>query len=871
MFTKRRGSVRCSAVVLSAAVAGLVAVVAALGGEPGGSQDAGAPKLRRWRDSSGQYEIEASLERVLADGVQLRRKDGKLVTVPLARLSEDDRTYLQGLRQPNPFEVASETQAASKLGSALVVVTVKVGERESSVPGIVFCRQGTKSYVTLDSTRLVSQVAGGAAGWRSARPESVRILVVDGAGAPRQVAGEFVAGYAQRSIWIVAGPSAELPAPVAIPDPAPLREPFRAQLVGFQIDWTVNPPTFARTQAEATVTQVSLDPRGQIAGLQIEGDRVLDVQYGFVASEAGTVLGFFTQPATLRGEKPGPLHAWPIQSLARHRQPEIATAGFAPLRGDRETIEYQFVMYITDPFGLIRAPRLRIRRQPANPLPPLFPEIGAGKEPEPLADAVELKLIQGEPAEVVSAGLRGLQRPASAVTWVATWSDPNPGDVRHVSYRFQVVYQDATGRDLYQPPSEYMYRTRAQFFGSSPPGGKLPASPAAVIPGLDGRPLDMPRPAPHKAGGWLLTDDSSRVKEEATAISPRETPQPRAEERPLGGTAFTDGGLRGVPLDLIAQAPGTYDRRRAPMCFAPTGDWLYLVDGNNTLRKIRTRDLTEVAALPLDAPCEDMAFSQAGLIVPLRNARRVWVVDAESLRVRREVPLDGVSLVAASPANSIGFALALVANPDMVTVVASSRLAMIDFATGRRLHELCNQYRSQSGIQFLAVDNQPVLDAPLRNLELTQDGKHLFMASRSITRFRVDGQDLIFEERGPVLENGHTTHFVLSGDGTKTALPTGGGNGDGNFVIAIYDAKKLDRQLLSLSNGANPSALGFDPQSGQMYSPNNQHMQVFGTRGEKLSEAPLKDRDVRRIIVHPQGGRFVAWGATKVTWYEVRP
>lgn len=873
MLTKRFGSPRVSARGLAAVVAGLMAVSGALGAAPGGGQEAGAAKLRRWRDNSGKYDIEASLVQVLADSVQLRRADGKLLTVPLARLSAEDRTYVEGRRNSNPFAVPADADAESKLGSALVVVALTVGDRESSVPGIVFYREGRKSYVTLDAGRLLSAVAGGVAARRSARPASVRFLVESDAGPPRQVAGEFVAAVGGGETWLVAGPAAELPAPVVIPEPAPLREPFPVQLVGFEIDTTVQPPAFARAQAEATVTKVFLTDRGQAYRLQIEGDRVTDVKFGFVVSAADGVLGYFTEPAAMQRDKPGPLSAWPVQALIAFRNPRFAPAGFRPLRGDRDKVEYQFVVFVTDPFHLVRAPRLRLRQLPEGTPPLGFAP--ANVAAEPLADASEVPLAAGEPAEVVREALGRVVGPAGAVTWVATHATPNPGDVRQIMFRLQMVYKDASGRDIYQPPNDWLYTPGLRMPGRPPPMGAPPPAPGppavSMIPGLDGRPLDMPRPAPHPAGGWLLTGDSTRVKEEAATSPPRDAPSPRAEERPLGGTAFTAGGLRGVPLNLVAQVPGRFDRKRAPMCFAPAGDWLYLVDGNSTLRKIRTRDLTEVAALPLGAECEDLAYSPAGLIVPLTKANRLWVVDANSLQVRREVPLDGVRLVAASPAGSLGFALAMVANPDLPAAFGGCRLAMLDFATGRRLHELSNQYRGRGGAQPLTIDNQVVLEAGCHNMEMTQDGKYLFLGARSITRFRIDGRDLIYEEKGPSLENGHTTHFVLSGDGTKTALPTGGGNGGGSYTIAVYDGKKLSRQLLVLPNGPYPCALGFDPQSGQMYAPNSDCLQVFAPQGGKLSESPLQDRDVRRILVHPQGGRFVAWSGTKVTWYEVQP
>lgn len=62
------------------------AITPAAAAEPGSSAG-----LRTWSDATGQYKIEAELISVSADSVQLKRKDGKVITVPLAKLSQQDR------------------------------------------------------------------------------------------------------------------------------------------------------------------------------------------------------------------------------------------------------------------------------------------------------------------------------------------------------------------------------------------------------------------------------------------------------------------------------------------------------------------------------------------------------------------------------------------------------------------------------------------------------------------------------------------------------------------------------------------------------------------------------------------------------------
>lgn len=61
---------------------------------------------RTWTDSTGRHRVDARLVRVDADGVTLRKDNGREVTLPLNRLSEEDRSLLEASQQAsdNPFD-----------------------------------------------------------------------------------------------------------------------------------------------------------------------------------------------------------------------------------------------------------------------------------------------------------------------------------------------------------------------------------------------------------------------------------------------------------------------------------------------------------------------------------------------------------------------------------------------------------------------------------------------------------------------------------------------------------------------------------------------------------------------------------------------
>ena len=54
---------------------------------------------RTWTDDSGKYSCKADLVGVGKDTVRLKRDDGKIITVPIARLSRADRAYAAKIGQ----------------------------------------------------------------------------------------------------------------------------------------------------------------------------------------------------------------------------------------------------------------------------------------------------------------------------------------------------------------------------------------------------------------------------------------------------------------------------------------------------------------------------------------------------------------------------------------------------------------------------------------------------------------------------------------------------------------------------------------------------------------------------------------------------
>ena len=64
-----------------------------------------AEEVRIWKDDTGLFSIEASLEQIEGDTVRLKRTDdGRVITLPISRLSAEDQRFIADLATQNPFE-----------------------------------------------------------------------------------------------------------------------------------------------------------------------------------------------------------------------------------------------------------------------------------------------------------------------------------------------------------------------------------------------------------------------------------------------------------------------------------------------------------------------------------------------------------------------------------------------------------------------------------------------------------------------------------------------------------------------------------------------------------------------------------------------
>ncbi len=110
--------------VLGMHVLVLSASAAGLGAEPAARQ------LRQWTDATGKHSIQAEFVELKDGKVRLRKEDGKEVTIPLEKLSEADRKFVEQQSNGKPASAGPPKELTVELGKGvkLEMVLIPAGE-----------------------------------------------------------------------------------------------------------------------------------------------------------------------------------------------------------------------------------------------------------------------------------------------------------------------------------------------------------------------------------------------------------------------------------------------------------------------------------------------------------------------------------------------------------------------------------------------------------------------------------------------------------------------------------------------------------------------------------------------------------------------
>lgn len=849
---------------------------------------------RTWKDDTGRFEIVARYEGSDGTNVTLKKADGALVRVPLLRLSAEDRKHIESLTASNPFVTVANPPREVEEAVVRVLFRMPDGS-EVTTAGLVFHWDDKRAYVLTSSQQPIGHLV-------RMLPASVTI-VRDAAGEPRHVAAEMVTMPERDGNCIVGAPLADLPGSLQWASPADIREGTPVAISGYDIDKGPQESSYARVRASATINKVFRTGTNEILKWGIDGPDLAKLRFGIASLPDGKVVG----PLQM---EPAAKNHWATTitttaGLQYAKQPRLLKVDFEPVSGDADMIRYGFLVSVLDPFQVLKSPKLSItpaHRQLGGGLGGFggMPTRGAPKQAAPnRPKTIERDLAPGTDKDelVVKFGKERQEAP-NVKLLIAYLEEANSGPNQQPQFNVALSGKSPDGKPL---PLSRQGPTLVSFFvpqrsGFGPPMAS-PTSPISNIPGLDGFPLDMPRPKKHSRGGWQITSNLTRVKDQPTSDA-ASFPKPEAGKPAVEALRETESGPLKWTLLPFAGAPGSDQTARnnasgmfgfgtasgfargathRPMVYSPDGKWLYLVDGNQVLRKLDASTFVEAVSLNLQQVCSGLAISRAGLVASIESARALWVLDAETLEVQRQIPLSDVLLLTASPASDLGFAVTF--PPERVSVGHPSQLVMLDFAKGKQLHVIKSFYGTHP--QSIQIDDRPIFTSHPKPTDLgqTADGKTLLFGTNKLSKFRLEGTDLVFEQASTEHRLHAASQFVLSTDGKRLLMRADIGN-ISDYFVGLFDVADLSKPLSLLSGEIKNASLGLDPKTQNIYAPIDNPgvpgvpevaVRIFSPAGGKIATGGVPDHGPWRILVHPAGERFILWSFTRIFAVSVHP
>lgn len=328
------------------------------------------------------------------------------------------------------------------------------------------------------------------------------------------------------------------------------------------------------------------------------------------------------------------------------------------------------------------------------------------------------------------------------------------------------------------------------------------------------------------AGKTMYTQVISKPIDAVVANAPPPNPNPVA--LPNSPTQVGDMNVE----EVAGVAAGDIPRC---ILWDAEGKHFYCLEGSKgIIKKFALGGLKEVAKGELETPCKWMSWSAEGLVLAAQATQEVLIVDAQELKIKRKVSAPKVKSVASAPNLSFAFA------------DCGDLLSVLDLKKG----ELVRQYKggdfgAKFGVGFLQTTCTP-------------DGKYLFTRGgiEQLHRFRIDKDALVFEQSSErIAQNGQCIEVSL--DSKWVSLPSGGGNynAGASYSTIVYSVENIATGAVTVTGGAYPRAMGFDPKLNYAYTMNHDHqLVIFTMKGLKLKEYNIRNGgETKQILAHPDG------------------
>jgi hypothetical protein len=276
------------------------------------------------------------------------------------------------------------------------------------------------------------------------------------------------------------------------------------------------------------------------------------------------------------------------------------------------------------------------------------------------------------------------------------------------------------------------------------------------------------------------------------------------------------------------------------------GSAFFTADAHGVVQRISFPDLKLERVKDFERKCTGLAVSSEGVLLSFPDPQQVWLLDLQTLDVRKKIDVPGVKGVAATPASHVG-------------VAAGDKIYAVDLKTGA-VHACTLPEDASIGVGF----NGPVM---------TADGQYVFTTGlEAMCRFKVVAGKLRYEEISPRIANGHVAVGIqVSPDSKLVCLPSRNGNyvskGYGVYIYPVTTFKKAE---LLLDPGPHPGAVAFDPAAGYIYASGaGGPFTVFSPAGIPKKSYKVPGNEPRQYLPHPGGSKVILFLDNKVLLVEI--
>lgn len=267
-----------------------------------------------------------------------------------------------------------------------------------------------------------------------------------------------------------------------------------------------------------------------------------------------------------------------------------------------------------------------------------------------------------------------------------------------------------------------------------------------------------------------------------------------------------------------------------------SGDGFYVLMTSGALMRVDPRGLRIARQAKLNEEAQWLSRSALGLLVTLPAREQVWLLDPDSLEVKKRYSVLAVKRALSSP----GLSLAIAAGgPENETG------SVLDLKSG----QVVRQYHGQ--------DLKPPTD--FGTGVVTPDGKYLFTQSQGqLGRFRIQGTSLTYEDTSA--KSNAAGQVAVSADSRHVALLSAGGAAggeelpSGSSATPVYTVTDLHKPAMTLQQTAAPVTMAWDPKGGVFYTQSADNVvRVYRSNGAQVKEYRIGSGEPRQLAVSPDG------------------